>query len=125
MHSARSYGFGKSDKVLQPRLVYSCFAHQSIRCLHQKIGLSDITLFVQDWGGPIGLVNAVRNPERFSNLVILNTWLHHKGFEYSPGILAWREAATNRHWLGWTGYNLPCGAIVRKALARSPKTLIS
>ena len=114
-------GFGKSDKVLQPDW-YTAASHiNRLAVFIEKLELSDITLFVQDWGGPIGLVNAVRNPERFSNLVILNTWLHHKEFEYSPGILAWREAATNRHWLGWTGYNLPCGAIVRKALATTPE----
>jgi haloalkane dehalogenase len=28
-------------------------------------------------------------PERFSRLVIMNTWLHHSKYEYSPGILQW------------------------------------
>jgi haloalkane dehalogenase len=28
-------------------------------------------------------------PERFSRLVIMNTWLHHAEYEYSPGIQNW------------------------------------
>jgi haloalkane dehalogenase len=38
------------------------------------LGLSDMTLMVQDWGGPIGLGVASRHPERFRALVIGNTW---------------------------------------------------
>jgi haloalkane dehalogenase len=32
-------------------------------------------MVVGDWGGPIGLAYALRNPERIRNLVITNTWL--------------------------------------------------
>jgi hypothetical protein len=28
-------------------------------------------------------------PERFSRLVIMNTWLHHEGYEYTPAIQNW------------------------------------
>ena len=38
------------------------------------LGLSGLTLFVQDWGGPIGLGFAGRRPERVRRLVIGNTW---------------------------------------------------
>jgi haloalkane dehalogenase len=40
----------------------------------EHLDLTDITLFVQDWGGPIGLGVAARHPERFAKLVIGNTW---------------------------------------------------
>jgi haloalkane dehalogenase len=30
-------------------------------------------------------------PERFRRLVIMNTWLHHEGYEYSPGIRSWHS----------------------------------
>jgi haloalkane dehalogenase len=36
--------------------------------------LEDVTLMVQDWGGPIGLGLASRLPERFVGFVIANTW---------------------------------------------------
>jgi haloalkane dehalogenase len=38
------------------------------------LDLRDITLMVQDWGGPIGLAAAARHPDRFRALVISNTW---------------------------------------------------
>lgn len=38
------------------------------------LDLSDITVMVQDWGGPIGLGVAGRNPERFRALIVGNTW---------------------------------------------------
>lgn len=38
------------------------------------LGLTDFTPVVQDWGGPIGLGLAGRQPERVRALVILNTW---------------------------------------------------
>lgn len=39
-----------------------------------ELGLSNTTMMVQDWGGPIGLGVAGRHPERFRALVIGNTW---------------------------------------------------
>jgi haloalkane dehalogenase len=40
----------------------------------EQLGLRDVTLMVQDWGGPIGFWVAGRNPERFKAFVIGNTW---------------------------------------------------
>ncbi len=49
------------------------------------LDLSDATLMVQDWGGPIGLGVAARHPGRFRALVIGNTWgwpvIHNPRFE--------------------------------------------
>lgn len=36
--------------------------------------LRDLTLIAQDWGGPIGLTAALQRRERFSGLVVGNTW---------------------------------------------------
>ena len=38
------------------------------------LDLSNTTLMVQDWGGPIGLGVAARHPRRFRALVVGNTW---------------------------------------------------
>jgi haloalkane dehalogenase len=38
------------------------------------LDLRDVTLMVQDWGGPIGLGAASKHGERFRALVIGNTW---------------------------------------------------
>lgn len=82
-------GFGRSDKVTVPEW-YGIARHTAnLTRLVEALDLRDITLFVQDWGGPTGLAQAATMPERFSRLVIMNTWLHHDGYEYSPGILQW------------------------------------
>ena len=39
-----------------------------------ELDLRDVTMMVQDWGGPIGFAVAGRHPERFSRFVIGNTW---------------------------------------------------
>lgn len=82
-------GFGKSDKVTNPDW-YNITRHTAnITRLVQHLDLQNITLFVQDWGGPTGLAQYATMPERFSRLVIMNTWLHHADYEYSPGIQQW------------------------------------
>ena len=82
-------GFGRSDKVTDPNW-YNIARHTTnLRQLILELDLTNVTLVVQDWGGPIGLAQYVEMPERFSRLVIMNTWLHHDSYEYSPGILQW------------------------------------
>ena len=46
------------------------------------LGLRDITLFMTDWGGPIGLDFARRHPERVRRLVIANSWCWPVGDDF-------------------------------------------
>lgn len=86
-------GFGRSDKPIDPHW-YSIARHTEVlTSLIHELDLSDITLVCQDWGGPIGLAQAVTMPERFSRLVIMNTWLHHPEYAYSDAIRRW-----NKNW---------------------------
>src|SRR5215210_4528964 len=39
-----------------------------------QLDLTDVTMMVQDWGGPIGFAVATRHPQRFAAFVIGNTW---------------------------------------------------
>jgi haloalkane dehalogenase len=39
-----------------------------------ELDLRDVTMMVQDWGGPIGFAVATRHPDRFAAFVIGNTW---------------------------------------------------
>jgi len=39
-----------------------------------RLDLREVTMMVQDWGGPIGFAAATRHPDRFSAFVIGNTW---------------------------------------------------
>lgn len=67
-------GYGRSDT---PR-------DRSLYRLKNRIGfftgvmdhldLKDITLVMQDWGGPIGMGYAVEHPDRVKRLVIMSTW---------------------------------------------------
>ena len=82
-------GFGRSDKVTDASW-YDIARHTAnLAQLVHALDLRDVTLFAQDWGGPTGLAQVVAMPERFSRLVIMNTWLHHDDYEYSPGIRNW------------------------------------
>jgi haloalkane dehalogenase len=47
---------------------------QVVEKLALALDLRDVTVMVQDWGGPIGLGFAGRHPERVRALVIGNTW---------------------------------------------------
>jgi haloalkane dehalogenase len=82
-------GFGRSDKVTDP-VWYDIARHtDNLSRLIETLDLQNITIFVQDWGGPIGLAQVATMPERFSRVVIMNTWLHHDGYEYTNGIQNW------------------------------------
>jgi haloalkane dehalogenase len=84
-------GFGKSDKVVDPAW-YNIARHTAnTAALIKHLDLTDITIMVQDWGGPTGLAQVTNMPERFSRVCIMNTWLHHAEFDYSPGIRQWIE----------------------------------
>ena len=66
-------GFGRSDKPLD-RAAYTYDLHYgSIRRLVEELDLRDLTVVVQDWGGPIGLRLAVEHPVRVARLVVMNT----------------------------------------------------
>ena len=80
-----------SDKVTEASW-YGIARHTAnLRRLIEHLDLRRITLFCQDWGGPTGLAQVAEMPDRFERLVIMNTWLHHEGYEYTPGILDWIE----------------------------------
>lgn len=69
-------GFGRSDKPDEKQL-YQIPRHAA-RCeaLLESLSLTDATVLVQDWGGPIGLTWAARHSDRVRSLAILNTFCH-------------------------------------------------
>lgn len=67
-------GFGLSDKPKE----YDYNTQTHAKTLEQFVlanDLRNITLVVHDFGGPIGLSVAIRHPERFVRIIILNSWL--------------------------------------------------
>jgi haloalkane dehalogenase len=67
-------GFGLSDKPWNWSYLPEDHAKNLDRLIG-RLGLKDVTLVVQDWGGPIGLSYAVRSPENVKRLIIMNTWM--------------------------------------------------
>jgi haloalkane dehalogenase len=47
---------------------------EAVERLVKHLDLRDVTLLVQDWGGPIGFAVAGRQPDRFARYVVGNTW---------------------------------------------------
>lgn len=67
------FGFGRSDKPTD-RGWYSYDRHtESLAQFAQELDLKNITVVVQDWGGPLGFRFAVENPDRVARLVVMNT----------------------------------------------------
>ena len=108
-------GFGRSDKPTEDSW-YSYERHcAALRAVVHALDLRDVHLVVQDWAGPIGLRQAVDEPERFARILILNTWLHRDDFPYSDGVRWWREAAMDPTVLGG---DMPTGRIVAGTMRR-------
>ena len=66
-------GFGRSDRPPGHER-YTLPTHvENLLAFIRELDLRDITLVMQDWGGPIGFGAAVREPDRIARLVIMNT----------------------------------------------------
>lgn len=69
-------GYGRSDK-LTDATAYTFRRHIDwVRGLVSGLDLREVTLVVQDWGGPIGLSVLAREADRFARVVATNTILH-------------------------------------------------
>ena len=75
-------GFGRSDKPLRPE-DHSFARHvEWVRTLVlDHLGLRDVTLVGQDWGGLIGLRLVAEHPDRFARVVAANTGLPTGDFD--------------------------------------------
>jgi len=73
-------GFGRSDKPERPK-DYSYQRHLRILSFLTKNGLNlkNITLFVQDWGGLLGLRLVAESPDNFARIIAANTFLPDAG----------------------------------------------
>lgn len=66
-------GFGRS----RPRSAYGFTPRehaQVVDAFASRLQLREVTVVGQDWGGPIGLDWATRNPDRVGAVVLGNTW---------------------------------------------------
>jgi haloalkane dehalogenase len=66
-------GFGLSDKPEDWNYLPEEHA-KNLTALIEHLDLKNITLVLQDWGGPIGLHYAVNHPDNVKRLIVMNTW---------------------------------------------------
>jgi len=104
------FGFGRSDKPTDPGW-YSYDAHvRTIERFVSELDLRDLTVVVQDWGGPIGFRLCVEQPERIARLVVLNTGIGAR----APNATWLRFQAMMRA----AGSEIEAGRLVRGALVQ-------
>lgn len=104
-------GFGRSDK---PTRIddYSYAKHVDwMRQLLQRLGLTDINLFCQDWGSLIGLRLAAENEDRFARIALANGGLPTGDVPMPKAFLRWQQFAK------YSPY-FPIGTIIQKGTVR-------
>ncbi|MGY1770008.1 haloalkane dehalogenase [Blastococcus sp. SYSU D00813] len=87
-------GFGRSDKPDDPAAyTYAAHVEWVRQALFEGLGLTDVTLVAQDWGGLIGLRLVGEHPDRFARVVVSNTGLPTGDSPMSEAFLAWQRFA--------------------------------
>jgi haloalkane dehalogenase len=84
-------GFGRSDKLINKEDYSYQFHVDVIADFISGLGLRNITLFGQDWGGLLGLRVAAEHPDRFDRIVAANTGLPTGDTPMSEGFLRWQH----------------------------------
>ncbi len=84
-------GFGRSDKPVE-RADHSYARHVGWmrQALLDELGLQDVTLVCQDWGGLIGLRLVAENPDRFARVVVANAGMPTGDQKMTDAFHAWR-----------------------------------
>ncbi|MFY3384650.1 haloalkane dehalogenase [Paracidovorax sp. MALMAid1276] len=89
-------GFGKSDKPIDIRQHTFGWHRQVLLELVEAMDLQRVHLVVQDWGGLLGLTLPMAATERYSGLLIMNTYLATAEFPLPEGFLSWRAMCRNK-----------------------------
>ncbi|MGA7145623.1 MAG: haloalkane dehalogenase [Desulfobacterales bacterium] len=84
------FGFGRSDKPVEEKVYTFDFHRNMIISFIEHLGLKNITLVCQDWGGILGLTLPMDMTDIFSRLLIMNTTLGTGDVQLSKGFLDWR-----------------------------------
>ena len=111
-------GFGKSETPADQE--YTLRTHVgNLTALIEALDLRDITLVMQDWGGPIGIGYAVRHPERIHSLVLMNTVVGY-------GAAGRRDLPNpvETPWFRWIREGLPTGR-TEAVLSQLGSTILS
>jgi pimeloyl-ACP methyl ester carboxylesterase len=91
-------GFGHSDWPDPKQFAYT-FDHTAdiMNQFIEALGLSRYTLYMQDYGGPVGFRMALAHPERVEALIVQNAVAHNEGLGelWKPRRAFWANRAAN------------------------------
>ena len=91
-------GFGQSDAP-DPSHFYYTFDHLAdiVAKMVGQMGLTHYTLFMQDYGGPIGFRLALRKPEAVDAMIVQNAVAHEQGLGplWAARRAFWADRASN------------------------------
>src|SRR5437762_3312563 len=91
-------GFGHSDWPDPKRFAYT-FDHiaEIMNHLTEALGLSRYTLYMQDYGGPVGFRMALAHPDRIEALIVQDAVAHNAGLgaNWNPRRAFWPDRAAN------------------------------
>ncbi|MEE8602038.1 haloalkane dehalogenase [Euzebya tangerina] len=105
-------GFGRSDKPADRSAhTYADHVAWMTEFVVERLDLTDITLFCQDWGGLIGLRVLAENPDRFGRAMVANTGLPTGDQSMSEAFMAWQRFSQ-------TVEEFPIGSMVQGATLR-------
>lgn len=91
-------GFGRSDKPADPA-DYTYLRHvQWATSWFDALNLTDVTVFVQDWGSLIGLRIVAEHSQRFARVVVANGFLPTVDRPVPPAFRIWRAFAKYSPW---------------------------
>src|SRR3954468_22243554 len=113
------FGFGRSDKPVE-RDWYSYDTHYaSLERFVDELDLRDMTVVMQDWGGPLGMRLAVERPDRVARMVVMNTGIF-TGRPPSDTWLRFRELVRR------SGTDLEAGRLIKRTCTTElPKEVIA
>ncbi|HVI10907.1 MAG TPA: alpha/beta hydrolase [Candidatus Binatia bacterium] len=91
-------GFGHSDWPDPKKFAYA-FDHCAEIITHftEALGLSSYTLYMQDYGGPVGFRMALQHPERIESLIVQDAVAHNEGLgaNWTTRRAFWADRAAN------------------------------
>ncbi len=91
-------GFGHSDWPDPKKFAYT-FDHYAeiMNRFTEALGLSQYTLYMQDYGGPVGFRMALVHPERIDALIVQDAVAHNEGLgaNWKPRRAFWADRAAN------------------------------
>jgi len=103
-------GFGHSDWP-DPKTFAYTFDHyaQIMKRFTEALGLSRYTLYMQDYGGPVGFRMALAHPERIEALIVQDAVAHNEGLgaNWQPRRAFWADRAANESTLRTNLLSLP------------------